>query len=417
VRDDVLDRIQRAIDAGAVVDDELEREFASDPEAMRLASELVAIDEALRSWPEPRVSDETLDAIALRVEQRLDERLAPIGDPTAAPVFDDEEAIAISIAPPVSRAPDVAELRQLATPRHSAETLPPDLLESIPPEAPADLVASIARMPARTDERFELPSVRPQAVVVPIARRSERAPEAAPPKKSGAPVIWLLGGTLAAAAAALLVVAVGTFGTTRSEVALSEPGAATSESPERTLTPTVPAPPPSAMPIGAGGGGPDTMLAREELTGEAEFDEGAAANEALALDLADAAEPPADEAQAQGSPARTVETSSTDRRARSAATADEQRRGGSAGSPTREQILTAMRAIAPAVSACGGGARTGVAEVRVRLGSSGRVQSAVVIGQFAGTPEGTCIARAVRGARVPPFRQASFDFTYPFRIN
>jgi hypothetical protein len=412
MRDDVLDRIQRAIDAGATLDEELEREFASDPEAMRLASELVAIDEALRSWPEPRVSEKMLDAIVMRVEQRLDERLAPIGDPTAPPVFEEDEAIAISIAP--ARSPDVAELRELASPRASAETLPPELLESIPPEAPGDLVASIARMPARTNERFELPSVRPQPVVVPISRRSERAPAAAPPpKKSGAPVIWLVGGTLAAAAAALLVVAVGSFGATRSEVAQSAP--ATSESAEPvTTSPLVPAPPPSAMPIGAGGGGFDGELARAEATAEAELDEGAA-NAQLAQDLADAAEVPAEEAQ--GSPALMLETSADRRRARNDAPADEQRRGGSSGTPTREQILAAMRAIAPAAGACGGGARTGVAEVRVRLGSSGRVQSAVVIGQFAGTPEGTCIARAVRGARVPPFRQATFEFTYPFRIN
>jgi hypothetical protein len=75
-----------------------------------------------------------------------------------------------------------------------------------------------------------------------------------------------------------------------------------------------------------------------------------------------------------------------------------------------------MRAIVPAVAACGGGARIGVAEVRIRVGSSGRVQSSVVIGQFAGTPEGSCIARAARGARFQPFSQASFEFTYPFRL-
>ena len=57
-----------------------------------------------------------------------------------------------------------------------------------------------------------------------------------------------------------------------------------------------------------------------------------------------------------------------------------------------------------------------MAEVRVRVGSSGRVQSSVVIGQFAGTPEGSCIARAVRGARFRPFTQESFEFTYPFRL-
>jgi outer membrane biosynthesis protein TonB len=87
-----------------------------------------------------------------------------------------------------------------------------------------------------------------------------------------------------------------------------------------------------------------------------------------------------------------------------------------APTPTRDQVIAAMRAVAPRVEACGTGARHGVAEVDIVVGSSGRIRSAVVGGFFAGTPEGSCVARAVRGARLPPFQNDSFQFSYPFRL-
>ena len=49
-------------------------------------------------------------------------------------------------------------------------------------------------------------------------------------------------------------------------------------------------------------------------------------------------------------------------------------------------------------------------------GATGRVTGANVTGQFAGTPVGSCVARAVRGASFPRFQRASFVINYPFRI-
>lgn len=86
-----------------------------------------------------------------------------------------------------------------------------------------------------------------------------------------------------------------------------------------------------------------------------------------------------------------------------------------ATTPTRPEVLAAMRALTPAVTACGGGAH-GLATVSVRMSSSGHVTSAVVNGDFAGTPTGSCIARAVRAAEVPAFTQSTFGFDYPFRL-
>jgi hypothetical protein len=48
--------------------------------------------------------------------------------------------------------------------------------------------------------------------------------------------------------------------------------------------------------------------------------------------------------------------------------------------------------------------------------SSGCVTTANVAPPFAGTPAGSCIARAVRGASVPPFTRPTFSVNFPFVI-
>jgi predicted Zn finger-like uncharacterized protein len=84
--------------------------------------------------------------------------------------------------------------------------------------------------------------------------------------------------------------------------------------------------------------------------------------------------------------------------------------------PSQPDVLSAMRRVQPAVTACGAGEH-GVAAVQVSIaGATGRVTNAVVSGQFAGTSVGSCVARAVRDASVPPFRNPTFSVSYPFRI-
>jgi hypothetical protein len=83
--------------------------------------------------------------------------------------------------------------------------------------------------------------------------------------------------------------------------------------------------------------------------------------------------------------------------------------------PSRDDVRSALAAVRPAVLACANG-RGGVASVRINIGASGRVRGTEVGGDFAGTPEGSCIARAVRGARFPAFSQPSFSVSYPFSL-
>jgi len=84
--------------------------------------------------------------------------------------------------------------------------------------------------------------------------------------------------------------------------------------------------------------------------------------------------------------------------------------------PTREQVLNAVRAIAPVVAACGQG-QHGPAPARMTVsGATGRVSEVSVSGPFAGTPVATCVASAVRGARFPPFRRPTFLVNFPFAV-
>jgi len=81
--------------------------------------------------------------------------------------------------------------------------------------------------------------------------------------------------------------------------------------------------------------------------------------------------------------------------------------------PSRASVSSALGGRAAAVRACGNGA-TVTATVVVTFSSNGRVSSANVTGgAFAGN---SCIANAVRGARVPAFRQASFNVNFPYRL-
>lgn len=83
--------------------------------------------------------------------------------------------------------------------------------------------------------------------------------------------------------------------------------------------------------------------------------------------------------------------------------------------PSREAVRDALDGVAPQVYACYGEEEHGLAEVAVIVAGSGRVTTCTVSGRFAGTPVGSCIARAVRGARFPAFSQPRFEVHYEYR--
>lgn len=83
--------------------------------------------------------------------------------------------------------------------------------------------------------------------------------------------------------------------------------------------------------------------------------------------------------------------------------------------PSREQVRAAMTSIQPELARCAKD-RHGVAQVSLTVRSRGNVSYAVVGGAFAGSPEGSCIAKAVKDAKFPAFSRPSFKVTYPVRL-
>jgi len=64
---------------------------------------------------------------------------------------------------------------------------------------------------------------------------------------------------------------------------------------------------------------------------------------------------------------------------------------------------------------CAGG-QSGVATINATVFAPGRVGYAMVDGDFAGSPAGSCMARAVRRATFPAFRQAKLTVSYPVSL-
>ncbi|MCG8556520.1 MAG: zinc-ribbon domain-containing protein [Proteobacteria bacterium] len=84
--------------------------------------------------------------------------------------------------------------------------------------------------------------------------------------------------------------------------------------------------------------------------------------------------------------------------------------------PSRDQVMKALRAVQRSVKNCSK-SEHGVAMTTITVsGSNGRVRSAKVSGDYAGTRAGSCIARAVRKARFPKFKKPEFKIQFPFRL-
>ena len=83
--------------------------------------------------------------------------------------------------------------------------------------------------------------------------------------------------------------------------------------------------------------------------------------------------------------------------------------------PSRDDVISALEPLRRAIGECVHGKR-GVAQLDITVSSSGSVSHAVVGGDFAGTPEGSCIARATRTAQFTPFQKPRFRVIYPFSL-
>jgi hypothetical protein len=83
--------------------------------------------------------------------------------------------------------------------------------------------------------------------------------------------------------------------------------------------------------------------------------------------------------------------------------------------PSRAQVTAGFEAMRGALKECAAG-RAGKVEVRASVTSNGRIVHALIDGDFEGSPEGSCMARAVRAAQFPAFSQPRLKVSYPFAL-
>jgi hypothetical protein len=83
--------------------------------------------------------------------------------------------------------------------------------------------------------------------------------------------------------------------------------------------------------------------------------------------------------------------------------------------PSRDEIKLTIEASRAALQTCAG-ANHGMTTAHITILGSGRVSAANIEGAFAGTLQGSCMARALRAATFPRFSAPSLQVTYPFRL-
>ncbi len=116
-----------------------------------------------------------------------------------------------------------------------------------------------------------------------------------------------------------------------------------------------------------------------------------------------------------GSAPAAIAVATTDQPEQLAPAADETAAVALPETPTREQVMAGFDAIRGQLDACAAG-QHGIVHIDATVANSGRVSYAVLEGAFQGSPEGSCMARAVRGARFPRFSQPSLKISYPVAL-
>jgi predicted Zn finger-like uncharacterized protein len=87
----------------------------------------------------------------------------------------------------------------------------------------------------------------------------------------------------------------------------------------------------------------------------------------------------------------------------------------SAGPLAKNAVVAGMNAVKPKINDCYNQFKVpGMAMVNVVILKSGKVGSATVTGKFAGTPTGSCVEKAVKGAAFPP--SDGLTTPYPFNL-
>jgi len=526
MKDELMRRISNAFDSadGIAGDEALQETLRSDPEAAKYAKDVARVNKWLAVWPMPEPDDAAYEALAARIEQRLDESLPTSSDPTSPPVFDDDDALRDSTASLLQPAEPTGEFSavrsgeykvsdsslQLITdpglteaavaidePSEPRPVSPiakvtlkqrkPLIVEDIAPEHASGEPRSAAELELKlVESRSGETSLEPAAKPKKKKKKSESAPattpapaKLAPPAPAPTPppqattvarreerkpvaTLWWF-----AAAAA---VGLGAFGAaTLYEDEAAAPVASTPVVAAPAIAAFVPAataPPATEAPTAAVAPVTDTIAAepseaalpatvvatatpidsQASTRGRAQRDDtplaapariaasgsggarrSGGAGGAGADDLAGpigGGTPTTSVARAPSAPApapppppepSAEATASTTAPAHAHASTPGPAPSDLPDTPDRDTIQAVLAGRLDAVRECAQGAH-GLADVDVVIASTGRITTATVNGPFAGTPVGSCIARAVRGARFPAFTQPRFEVTYPYHL-
>lgn len=82
---------------------------------------------------------------------------------------------------------------------------------------------------------------------------------------------------------------------------------------------------------------------------------------------------------------------------------------------SRTQVQDSLEAVRGQLQSCAAGAH-GRTTANVTVSGAGRVTYATIEGAFAGTPQGSCMARALRSAQFPQFASPQLRVRYPFAL-
>jgi hypothetical protein len=79
--------------------------------------------------------------------------------------------------------------------------------------------------------------------------------------------------------------------------------------------------------------------------------------------------------------------------------------------PSRQDVIEGLNQLRAELSECSKG-RSGTAEIDLTIAGSGAVTYALIEGDYAGTPQGSCIARTIRRAHFEPFKKPRVRILY-----
>ena len=83
--------------------------------------------------------------------------------------------------------------------------------------------------------------------------------------------------------------------------------------------------------------------------------------------------------------------------------------------PSRDEVMRGLAGLRSQLIECAAG-RHGVVNTHVTIAPTGRVTYSLIGGDFVGSPEGSCMARALRSATFPSFTGPSLKVLFPYSL-